>query len=483
MMVGVNPVTAYNPNPALYAQPQQVAYGQQQPFYQQPAQQAPVDSSNDLARELAGANALAVEGTTQVAPQIMALAQQTAQINEMNKAQQQLQQQKLVLQAQIQANAMKGQQTTAQGQALQQLQGTMPTITAQQPTATATSNGGFSQKQLSAMQSGNLGEFGKATTENLLSGYKDILKVGEDAKKEKVYAQALVAQGIPQEQANALAKQKIQTDNAAMAGQTVVAQQPAVMVQQQPQVVQQAPAVAPTQPVVQSQPVAQQSPQVVTQASASPATEEMVNVPRVGLVPKSTLTALLQNTTKEAQEAQAQAQQQALQQQAQPTRQTLPTTAITPRKTLDETVVSAVPMNLQPTSPALPFAPQQQQSLASLPVVASPLAFASVNSFGNSGINANNYQQMLAYANQQQQPTATATTATEAKEDSYAEAKKKAAALGFDTTKMPNNREELRRIQRKRHKRVMAQMLKKPKLYVPKPDDSKYAAYGGGDQA
>ncbi len=482
MMVGVNPVTAYNPNPALYAQPQQVAYGQQQPFYQQPAQQAPVDSSNDLARELAGANALAVEGTTQVAPQIMALAQQTAQINEMNKAQQQLQQQKLVLQAQIQANAMKGQQTTAQGQALQQLQGTMPTITAQQPTATATSNGGFSQKQLSAMQSGNLGEFGKATTENLLSGYKDILKVGEDAKKEKVYAQALVAQGIPQEQANALAKQKIQTDNAAMAGQTVVAQQPAVMVQQQPQVVQQAPAVAPTQPVVQSQPVAQQSPQVVTQASASPATEEMVNVPRVGLVPKSTLTALLQNTTKEAQEAQAQAQQQALQQQAQPTRQTLPTTAITPRKTLDETVVSAVPMNLQPTSPALPFAPQQQ-SLASLPVVASPLAFASVNSFGNSGINANNYQQMLAYANQQQQPTATATTATEAKEDSYAEAKKKAAALGFDTTKMPNNREELRRIQRKRHKRVMAQMLKKPKLYVPKPDDSKYAAYGGGDQA
>jgi hypothetical protein len=127
-----------------------------------------------------------------------------------------------------------------------------------------------------------------------------------------------------------------------------------------------------------------------------------------------------------------------------------------------------------------------QQPVVGFPPVASPLAFGSVNSYGNSGITAEKYQQVLAYMSQQQQPT-TVTTSTETAtasstegDDSYAEAKKKAAALGFDTTNMPNNYAELRAKQKKRHKKAMVKMLAKPKLYVPKPEN-KYDFYGSGE--
>ena len=499
-MAGVNPVSTYNP--ALLQQQQQaMAMGQQptQPQVAMPMATQPTTSGGvgmtDLQQALAGANSLAVEGTTKVAPQVLAMAQQSAQVTEVTKANDQLKQQNLALQAQIQATTMKGQQQGVQEQALQQLQTTMPTMpqtqataapagvntttvmatVAQQPVVASTGNSSLSDKQSAAILSGNLGEFGKSTAENALSGWKDVQKKLEEGKQMEIYRNALMAQGITKDQATALANQKIQADNAAATGQAVVAPQP-IMVQQQPQ-----------QPVVQvpaaAQPVQQPTiqPPVATDTTATspaptptaPVQEEMVNVAGVGLVSKATLTAVLQNTSPEAQE---QAQQQAQQQQP------ASTVAATPRAVLpaDYTIQQALPQTtLMP----------QQQALTGFPLVASPLAFASVNSFGNSGITAEKYQQLLAYMNQQQRsavaststnvPPTSATSSAEA--DSFAKAKIEAAKLGFDTTNMPNNYAELRVKQQKRRKIARQKNLesyKKP--YLPKPEN-KYDFYGSGE--
>ncbi|MCS6265944.1 MAG: hypothetical protein H2174_00045 [Vampirovibrio sp.] len=506
-MAGVNPVSTYNP--ALLQQQQQaMAMGQQptQPQVAMPMATQPTTSGGegmtDLQQALAGANSLAVEGTTKVAPQVLAMAQQSAQVSEVTKANDQLKQQNLALQAQIQATTMKGQQQGVQEQALQQLQTTIPTMpqtqataapagvnpttvmatVAQQPVVASTGNSSLSDKQSAAILSGNLGEFGKSTAENALSGWKDVQKKLEEGKQMEIYRNALMAQGITKDQATALANQKIQADNAAATGQAVVAQQP-IMVQQQPQ-----------QPVVQApvaaQPVQQPTiqPPVATDTTATspaptptaPVQEEMVNVAGVGLVSKATLTAVLQNTSPEAQEAQAQAKAQEQAQQQAQQQQPASTVAATPRAVLpaDYTIQQALPQTtLMP----------QQQALTGFPPVASPLAFASVNSFGNSGITAEKYQQLLAYMNQQQQPAVASTNTpstsatSSAEADSFAKAKIEAAKLGFDTTNMPNNYAELRVKQQKRRKIARQKNLesyKKP--YLPKPEN-KYDFYGSGE--
>jgi hypothetical protein len=478
-MTGVNPVSTYNP--ALLQQQQQgMAMGQQptQPQVAMPMATQPTTSGGegmtDLQQALAGANAIGIEGTTQVLPQIQAMSQQSAQINALTKANKQAQQQNLMLQAQIQANALKGQQQGVQGQALQQLQATMPQT--QQPMVTTS----LDDQKNAAIASGNLGELAKVMTSEVTSDVSSIQKKMEDARIVQTYRNALMAQGIPKDQATALANQKIEADNAAATGQAVVAQQP-IMVQKQPQ-----------QPVVQApvaaQPVQQPTiqPPVATDTTATspaptptaPVQEEMVNVADVGLVSKATLTAVLQNTSPEAQEAQAKAQEQA-QQQAQQ-QQPASTVAATPRAVLpvDYTIQQALPQTtLMP----------QQQALTGFPLVASPLAFASVNSFGNSGITAEKYQQLLAYMNQQQRPAVASTNTpstsatSSAEADSFAKAKIEAAKLGFDTTNMPNNYAELRVKQQKRRKIARQKNLesyKKP--YLPKPEN-KYDFYGSGE--
>jgi hypothetical protein len=495
-MVGVNPVTTYNP--ALYpqqqVQQQPMAMGQQpimQPQQMMPVAQATASTTGmtDLQKELANVNALGVEGTTQVLPQILAMSQQTAQIKEATKANNELKQKNIQLEAQIQANALKGQQQgVVQGQALQQLQATMPQLQPQQPTATvgvapsvvpttmptiastpATNN--FENQKMAAITSGNLGELAKVTASEVTSDAPRILKLMEEEKLKTTYRNGLMAQGIPKDQATALTNQKYQADNAAATEQVAAPQQP-IMVQQpqQQQMVQQQP--VDQQPVQVQQPVAQ----TIARAE-TPITEEMVDVPGVGKVPKATLAAVLQNTSPEAQQAQLQAQQQQV---SQPPPATATTT--TPRAVLPQADYTMLQATL-PTMPTIaPSVPQQQWM--GLPPVASPLAFASVNSYGNSGITANNYQQMLGYINQQQQsngatPSTTGTASTT--EDSYAKAKIEATKLGFDTSTMPNNAAEQTLKRKKRHKKLMAKLLAKPKLYIPKPDDSKYASYGGGE--
>jgi hypothetical protein len=225
-----------------------------------------------------------------------------------------------------------------------------------------------------------------------------------------------------------------------------------------------------------AQPVVQQP--VAPARAETPTTDEMVDVPGVGKVPKATLAAVLQNTSPEAQQAQLQAQQQ---QASQPPPATA--TTATPRAVLPQADYTMLQATLQTMPTIAPSVPQQQWM--GLPPVASPLAFASVNSYGNSGITANNYQQMLGYINQQQQQSNGATPSTTGTasitEDSYAKAKIEADKLGFDTSTMPNNATEQALKRKKRHKKLMAKLLAKPKLYMPKPDDSKYASYGGGE--
>jgi hypothetical protein len=482
-MVGVNPVTTYNP--ALYPQPQQVqamAMGYQPPPVQPQVAMPTTAATNtagmtDLQKELANVNALGVEGTTQVLPQILAMSQQTAQMKEATKANNELKQKNIQLEAQIQANALKGQQQgVVQGQALQQLQATMPTMTQLQPQQPTTTVGvaqpvasttiastptpptnNFENQKMAAITSGNLGELAKVTASEVTSDTPRILKLMEEENSKTTYRKMLEASGIPKDQATALTNQKFQADNAAAAGQVAAPQQPVMMVQQPPQ-----------QPIVQ-QPIA-------TARAETPTTDKMVDVPGVGLVPQATLTALLQNTAAEAQKAQAEAQQQQTTQQ-QPVTAT-PRAVLPQDYTMLQTTLPTMP-TIAPSAPQQPLYGQQPQ-LIGLPPVASPLAFASVSSFGNSGITANNYQQMLGYINQQQQtvaiPTAASTT-----EDPYAKAKIEAAKLGFDTSTMPNNATEQALKRKKRHKKLMAKLLAKPKLYKPKPDDSKYASYGGGD--
>jgi hypothetical protein len=429
-MAGLNPVTTYNP--ALLQQ-------QQQAVQPQPTTTGG-EGMSDLQQALAGANALTVEGTTTIVPQIQALAQQSAQVAAANKQNDQLRQQNLALQAQIQANALKGQQQGVQGQALQQLQTTMSTlpqvqtgmpnttttaITPQQPNLqqSVVSNmggaatTGLSDRQSEAIRSGDLGTFAQTTAETALSGWQDVQKALDDSKQRQTYRNALMAQGISKEQATAMANQQIPsgTSGGAVAtGQNVVVppqQQPVAQPQQQV-VVQPQPVVQQTIEQSQPQPVVQ--PQYQPQAiPTTPIEEEMVNVAGVGLVSKATLTAVLQNTSPEAQER---AQQELAAQQAQQ---------------------------------------QQQQAVA-------PRAVLSTAE--NTVV---------------QQPTTQTEISPE--EAAFAKAKMEAAKLGFDTTTMPSTYAEFRAKQRQRHKNAMAQMLKKPKLYVPKPDDSKYAAYGGGE--
>ena len=464
-MVGINPVTTTY-NPALLQQQQQAMALGQQPMVAQPA----TAGMNDLQQALAGANALGIEGTTQVLPQILAMSQQTDQLKEAARVSKQQQEQILALQAQLDANALKGQQQGVQTQALQQLQTTIPAIPQiQQPTIATNS---LESQKSAAITSGNLGELANVMTSEVTSNAPNVQKAMDDALQVQTYRNALMAQGIPKDQATALANQKFQADNAVATGQAVIAQQP-IMLQQPLQPVVQAPVA--TQPIQQ---LTLEPPAVTDTIATSPAAtptvpiqEEMVNIAGVGLVSKATLIAVLQNTSPEAQE---QAQQQAQQQPP------ASTATATPRAVLpaDYTLQQALPQTT-----LIP-----EQALTGLPPVASPLAFASVNSYGNSGITAEKYQQLLAYMNQQQQlsitPTTTSSesvTVTSHEEDNFSQAKIEAEKLGFDTTNMPNSYAERRAQQQKRHKRVMAQMLKRPKLYVPKPDDSKYAAYGGGD--
>jgi hypothetical protein len=484
-MMGVNPVTTYNPNPALLQQQQQTIAMTQQPMVAQPA----TAGMNDVQQALAGANALGVEGTTQIVPQILAVTQQTAQIKEANKANNDLKQKNMVLEAQIQALALKGQQQGVQGQALQQLQTTMPTtmpqqtqqsvvqvpVTVAQPTTTATPN--YDTQKSAAITSGNLGELAKVMTSEVTKDAPSVQKAMDNAIQVQTYRNTLMAQGIPKDQATALANQKIQADNTAAAGQ-VIAPQQQVMVQQPQQIVVQPPQQAQAQqPLVVQQPMMQQAP-VAVQPQPAPSQEEMVYIAGVGPVSKPVLTALLQNTSKEAQEAQAKAQQEA-QEKAQQ-QQTTPSATVAPRSVLptDYTLQQALPQT----------ALMPQQALTGFPPVASPLAFASVNSYGNSGITAEKYQQLLAYMNQQQQPavasTSTNTPSTSAtssaEADSFAKAKLEAAKLGFDTTNMPNSYAELRAKQKKRRRKLTTKNLATPKLYLPKPEN-KYDFYGSGE--
>ena len=449
-MVGINPVTTYNP-----ALPQQMAIAQPQLQQQASASMMGGAGMTDLQKELAGANSLAIEGNTQAVPAVWAIAQATEKTNALQKENSQLKQQTYAMQAQQQAAAIKGQgmQGVVQGQALQQLQATMPTAS---PTTS------LEAQKSNAIASGNLGEFAKLGASEATAGVGDLLARIDTEKSKTAFRNGLMAQGIPKDQATALAAQQFggQAPAAAVAPTATVPQP------QQPVAVQ--------QPMMQQAPVVQQQAiqQVAVQPQPAPSTEEMVNIAGVGLVSKSTLTALLQNTSPEAQAAQAKAQEQVQQQQAQQqTAQTAPEATAAPRSVLPQEGVLQPPMT-------------------GLPPVAQPSAFGSVSSYGNSGITATNYQQMLAYMNQQQQQPATASTSTQptatsgTEVDPFAQAKLEAVKLGLDPSSMPSNREEFEAQQaanrQKRSKARQARLNKPLKLYLPKPEN-KYDFYGGGD--
>ena len=496
-MTGINPVTGYNPT--LYAPQQQAVVGYsgvQNPVATGFPQQGlntvggtVGGEQTDLQKILAESNALAVEGTTVVAPKVIAIAQETEKLKSATKANEQLQQQNLALKAQIQAASLKGQQQGIQGNALQQLEATMPTATLTPSTgvttvptgvpSTATTvptpSGGMSQDMVDALSSGNLGQLGKATVESALSGKDEVFAALEKAKLVGAYKKALIANGIPADQAQALAEQQV---TAEQTGQQVAVAQP-----QQPVVVPNT-AVVPqqlvAQPVVQQpsipqdtvlqQPTvlpAQVQPQVQPQVLPVPTATTgagQVNIPGVGLVDRSILAGLLQNTTPEAVEAQAQ-QQALLQQQQQQV------ATATPRSILP--TVEPTPTTLMPAQPVATVGTPSPFVLSPLPTLVQPTVGG-----------ANTLMPTVPQANTSVTQQADATTVPQnPAEARYQQSLATLKAQGQDISTMPATLAERDYKRRKKHQAIMAKFLKPPKLYVPKADDNKYAYLGGADDA
>jgi hypothetical protein len=445
-MTGINPVTGYNPT--LYA-PQQQAVAGYNGVQPQVATGFPQQGLNtvggtvggeqtDLQKILAESNALAVEGTTVVAPKVIAIAQETEKLKSATKANEQLQQQNLALKAQIQAASLKGQQQGIQGNALQQLQATMPTTTLTPstattvptgvaPTATAvpTPSGGMSQDMVNALNSGNLGQLGKATVESALSGKDEVFNALNKARLVGVYKKALIANGIPADQAQALAEQQV---TAEQTGQQVAVAQP------------QQPVVVPNTAVVPQQLVAQP---VVQQPS----------------IPQETV---LQQPTV----LPAQAQQQALLQQQQ------------------QQVATAAPRSILPTVEPTPTTLMPAQPVATVgtpsPFVLSPLPTLVQPTVGG----ANTLMPTVPQANTSVTQQADATTVPQnPAEARYQQSLATLKAQGQDISTMPATLAERDYKRRKKHQAIMAKFLKPPKLYVPKADDNKYAYLGGADDA